>query len=141
MKVKHEIRGWLIGAVQGMDAAVCATVSACAKVLHFANLGEALATAAGPPDLIVVLRPHPDEYRADEVQSLLSKWPLARLVCIDGPWCASAGRTRSQWPLACCVPVEFAALRIAMESQVIQGSIPPLPLTAAYDEIFAFEPR
>jgi hypothetical protein len=91
-------------------------------------------------DLIIVCQLLPDEYSPVDLRALLRTFPLARLVCCYGPWCASDGRTRDVWPLAVRVPAEFGARRIDLELQVLSGDRWPLPLTASRDEIFAFDP-
>lgn len=93
--------------------------------------------AGAPPDLVVVCQSWPDEFAAASVERVLCAWPLARVLCCYGPWCASDGRTRSQWPLAVRVPVDQAAARLAAEWDVLTGRKAPMPLTAARDEAFA----
>ncbi len=113
-----------------------------------------------PPDLIVVLQVSPDQYSIADANQLISRFPLARLLCCYGPWCDSDGRTRAIWPLAVRVhPASFAA-RFAHELALLAG-IPlgalsrtaasskiatparkrdqPLPLTASRSEIFEFD--
>jgi hypothetical protein len=91
-------------------------------------------------DLAVICQHTPDEYTAADVRQLLGAFPLARVVCCYGSWCASDGRTRDVWPLAVRVPVTSAARRIGLELDVLAGDRRPLPLTAARDEIFLFDP-
>ena len=57
------------------------------------------------PDLVVAFESWPDQYSSAGVIRLLSLAPLARFVCVSGPWCESAGRTHAVWPLAVRVPV------------------------------------
>ena len=71
----------------------------------------------------------------------LGAFPLARLVCGYGPWCASDGRTRDVWPLSIRVPAELAPRRVTLELEVLAGTRWPLPLTASRDEIFLFDPE
>lgn len=91
----------------------------------------------GQADLCVVLQGWPDEFPAATVQAMLSIGITSRLVCCQGAWCASAGRTRADWPLAVCVPVELFAARLKLELNVLDGVRDPLPYTASRDEIFA----
>ena len=93
------------------------------------------------PDLVIVCQHWPEEYTATEVRQLLAEFPLARLICCYGPWCASDGRTRDIWPLSVRVPAEFAGRRIDLEIEVLGGTRWPLPLTASRDEIFLFDPH
>jgi|SRR5580700_2881382 hypothetical protein len=109
-----------------------------------ANVAEALAKCASEawhPDLAIICQLWPEEYTATEVRQLLGAFPLARLTCCYGPWCASDGRTRDVWPLSVRVPAAFAARRIALELEVLDATRWPLPLTASRDEIFLFDPE
>jgi hypothetical protein len=109
-----------------------------------ANVADALAkcsSEAWHPDLVTICQLWPDEYTAAEVRQLMGAFPLARLICCYGPWCASDGRTRDVWPLSVRVPAAFAAQRIALELEVLAGTRWPLPLTASRDEIFLFDPE
>jgi len=98
------------------------------------------AADAWQPELVIVCQHWPNEYTSADVRKLLTAFPLARLVCCYGPWCASDGRTRDIWPLSVRVPAEFAVRRIDIELEVMAGTRPPLPLTASRDEIFLFDP-
>jgi hypothetical protein len=91
------------------------------------------------PELIIVCQHGSDEFTTPEVHRLIGLYPLARLVCCYGSWCASDGRTRDIWPLAVRVPVELAPERIRRELEVLAGRRRPLPLTASRDEIFLFD--
>lgn len=91
------------------------------------------------PDLVIALQSWPDEFSRAAVEEAIARFPLARFVCCYGAWCASDGRTRAIWPPGARVPVETAPARIARELAVIRGELPPLPLTASRDELFAFD--
>jgi hypothetical protein len=91
------------------------------------------------PELVVVCQHSSDEFTTPDVHRLIGLFPLARLVCCYGPWCASDGRTRDIWPLAVRVPVELAPDRLRRELEVLSASRQPLPLTASRDEIFLFD--
>jgi hypothetical protein len=91
------------------------------------------------PDLVVVCQHWPDEYTDGQVRRLIGFFPLARVSCCYGPWCASDGRSRDIWPLAVRVPVDSAAERIRRELDVVAGRRRPLPLTASRDEVFLFD--
>lgn len=60
------------------------------------------------PDWIVVLQGWSDEYPADEILNGFGRCPLARWLCVYGPWCTSDGRTRERWPLSVRVPADQA---------------------------------
>jgi len=89
---------------------------------------------APPPDLLIVFESWPDEFPADHVSRLFAAAPLARIVCVGGAWCESAGRTRSHWPLGLRVPVWLATVRIRYELDVLAGRRPALPPTATREE-------
>jgi hypothetical protein len=91
------------------------------------------------PDLLVVCQHWSHEYTRHDVATLIQILPLVRIVCCYGPWCGSDGRSGTAWPLAVRVPITQGPARIARELEVIAGRRPPLPLTAARDEIFAFD--
>ena len=91
------------------------------------------------PDFVVVCQHWPDEYTDRDVRRLIGLFPLARVSCCYGPWCASDGRSRDIWPLSVRVPVELAAERIRRELDVLAGRRRPLPLTASRDEVFLFD--
>jgi hypothetical protein len=91
------------------------------------------------PDLVVVCQHWPDEYTDRDVRRLIGLFPLARVSCCYGPWCASDGRSRDIWPLSLRVPVELAPERIRRELDVLAGRRRPLPLTASRDEVFLFD--
>jgi hypothetical protein len=91
------------------------------------------------PEVVIVCQHGSDEFAEPDVHRLIGLFPLARLVCCYGPWCASDGRTRDIWPLAVRVPVDAAPDRIRRELDVLSGRRQPLPLTASRDEIFLFD--
>lgn len=91
------------------------------------------------PDLGVVLQSWPEEFARRDVNRLVELLPLTRWICCQGAWCESQGRTRSVWPVALCVPARDAGARIRRELSVLGGTRPPLPLTAARDEVYEFQ--
>ncbi|MEX2285506.1 MAG: hypothetical protein WD648_00375 [Planctomycetaceae bacterium] len=91
------------------------------------------------PDLILIAQRRPGEYRPADIRMLQQAFPLARSVCCLGAWCESEGRNSDDWPAAVRVSARSAAARIRRELAVLAGQRPPLPLTAARDEIFAFD--
>ena len=107
------------------------------------NVAEALAKSSADgwaPDLVIVCQHWPDEYTVAEVRQILGAFPLARLICCHGPWCASDGRTRDVWPLLVRVPADSSPARIDLELEVFAEARWPLPLTASRDEIVLFDP-
>jgi hypothetical protein len=114
----------------------------------------------GEPAIIVIVQDWPDQYSIADANLLISRFPLARLVCCYGPWCDSDGRTRSIWPLAVRVPAAVFAARFDQELQLVSTSggqletaaggalhsparskvvAKFLPLTASRSEIFEFD--
>jgi hypothetical protein len=91
------------------------------------------------PELVVVGQHWPDEFTPAEVRRLLSRFPLARLVCCYGLWCESDGRSRDLWPLSVRVSVRCAADRMHRELEVLAGLRATLPWTASRDECFLFD--
>jgi CheY-like chemotaxis protein len=87
-----------------------------------------------PPEVLIVLQRHPDEYSVSEIHRLLSQFPLARLLVCCGPWCDSSGRTRDDWPLASRTGADLVTARLHQELEVVCGRQPPLPVTANRDE-------
>lgn len=99
------------------------------------RLGERL--AGRPPELVVVLQRWPDEFSAKEADAVLARWPLARVVCVSGPWCDSDGRTREHWPLVTRAPAATAIERLRRELDGLRRQQPGLPATASRTETFA----
>ena len=112
-----------------------------AEVRRLPGVDEAVRAAAEEgwhADLVLVCQHWTREYTERDVLTLLRAFPLARIVCCYGPWCASDGRSGTAWPPAVRVPLDEAAARIRQEFEVLAGRCPPLPLTASRDEIFAY---
>src|SRR5262245_55986229 len=76
---------------------------------------------AASADLCIVLESWPDEFPRVLAQSLVESCLTARLICCQGAWCASSGRTRGVWPQSVSVPVEQFAERLALELQSLAG--------------------
>lgn len=91
------------------------------------------------PELIVICQNWPDEFSVSELNDLIKRFPISRLVCCYGVWCESDGRTRDVWPLSVRVPARCARVRIQQEWDIVQGNEKAFPLTAGRDEIFEFE--
>lgn len=100
---------------------------------------EALRPHVLEPDLVVALQSWPEEFPRVVIERAIARFSLARWICCYGPWCASDGRSRAIWPNGARTAAAWAASRIARELAVIRGDLPPLPLTAARDEVFAFD--
>jgi hypothetical protein len=111
-------------------------------IREFSDLGalQQAGQAAGYfPDLILVSQRYRDEYSAEDVHLGFETFPVARWICVYGPWCESEGRHGSRWPMAVRIPLRFLETRLTTEASVIQGQTPALPLTAARDEVFEFD--
>ncbi len=87
--------------------------------------------------LVIVVQSWPDEFVAADVESLIGRTLNSRLLCCYGPWCESDGRTRSIWPDAVRVPARLARSVISAELDACRRRSPPLPVTAARDEVFS----
>ena len=93
------------------------------------------------PDIGIVCQDWPEQYATDEIRRLLETFPLTRWICACGPWCDSEGRTGTRWPPAIRVPQSQLGERLERELGIVVGREPPLPLTAARDEVFEFDYR
>lgn len=129
----------VVGDSSDMSDIVRAVMQGADEVRVAGTLSDATSIDGYIPDMVVVCQHWSDEFSGRDVGRLITKWPLARLVCAYGPWCASDGRRRSTWPQAVRVPVESAPARIQREWDVIRGTRAGLPLTAGRDEAFAFD--
>lgn len=83
------------------------------------------------PETIVVLQSAPDEFPGEEFLRLYETNPLARFVCVYGPWCDADGRNRDVWPFSIRVPVWRVRQRFHQDARTAI-----LPLTAGRDETF-----
>jgi hypothetical protein len=129
--------GRLHGAEADAVAAALLQIPAEADVRWIAGPPADWPQVAGEADLCIALQGWPDEIPARDADALVAACAAGRLICCQGTWCASAGRTRVIWPPALCVPVEQFASRLAFELSVLAGERPPLPATASRDEAFA----
>jgi hypothetical protein len=106
--------------------------------IHWSNgPPEQWLQSAGAVDLCIVLQGWPDEIPVRTAHALIAACSAGRLICCQGAWCASTGRTRATWPPAVCVPIEQFASRLAFELNVLAGHRAPVPATASRDEAFA----
>ena len=103
------------------------------------DLIEAVETRDDFADLVIVCQSWRDEYAAEDVKTALASLPVARWICVVGPWCESESRHGSRWPLALRVPLSSWPTRFANEIAVVQGRLPALAITAAREEAFAFD--
>lgn len=101
-------------------------------------LGSArqLSALSDAPDVLVICLRHPDQFAAADVQALIARCPLSRLIAVYGAWCLGDGRTRDAWPLALRVPVAQFSLRFEQEVRCVRGVSRALPNTASRTEIF-----
>lgn len=128
----------IIGNPRGMEPVCDGALARFPEHQHQVDSAAAIASQFDPR-LVLVFQQHPDEYPRSQILGLIDRFPAARLVVCQGPWCASYGRTRDGWPPAVCVPWEQVIGRLDRELEVLAGRRPPLPLTAGLDEIFAFD--
>ncbi len=102
---------------------------------------EPLRLPFADPDLVVAVQCRPDEFQPEHVSRLIERFPLSRLLCVTGPWCASLGRSYDLWPTAVTVPLPLLPSRLRRERTVIEAQLDPLPLTASPEECFGFAQR
>jgi hypothetical protein len=97
-------------------------------------------------DLIVFVQTWSDEFLFSQVTTLPSVGLLTQLCCVYGPWCASDGRSRSDWPLALRLPLEHFRPDVVVTCARTLGLTQPneelpesqlIPWTAGRDEVFA----
>jgi len=123
-------------------AAMLDSDAAVANVTSFVDIHAVLSHAdlnGWFPDLVVVCQSWPNEFVKAEVDDLIGRFPLARVVCCFGVWCESDGRNCDGWPNALRVSARTARRRICSELQVLADERVPLPLTASRDETFEFD--
>lgn len=128
----------IVGHQRGMEAVVSRTVAVSKVVKCCATLRDLFDFAETSLDLILVLQHWPDEYPRSGIEKLLGEFPVSRILCCYGAWCASMGRTRAIWPPACLVPCDEYDIRLAQEIAVLAGDRTALPVTAGFDELFEF---
>ena len=133
--IEHVI---LIGRIETMESAIASTMTHCKTLTRFARVEDLGETIDTWPDLVVVLQHSPDEYSKRQIESLLARFAVSRVLCCYGPWCASMGRTRAYWSPAVTVPLAEFEHRLKLEHDVILGKRPALPITAGLDEVFGF---
>lgn len=92
---------------------------------------------AAAADLTIVMQSWPDQFSSAAANQLIGQTLFSRLFCCYGPACESDGRNRNIWPDAIRVPLRLAASVIEQELRDALDGKPPLPPTAARDEIFA----
>jgi hypothetical protein len=129
------------GRLYGAEAEAAATallqLPSDAEIRRFPGPPAQWLPFAGEADLCIVLQSWPDEIPARIAHALIAACSTGRLICCQGTWCASDGRTRAIWPPAICVPIENLSSRIAFELAVLDGDRPPIAATASRDEAFA----
>ncbi|MCA9064332.1 MAG: hypothetical protein KDA96_14780, partial [Planctomycetaceae bacterium] len=86
---------------------------------------------------VIVLQSWSDQFDKAEADQLLAQSWNGTLLCCQGSWCESDGRTRSIWPVSVTVPVRFARSVIDFEITRFCGQIPSPPPTAGAEEIFS----
>lgn len=82
-------------------AAALAALERAMPTCHLPALPEATArdwSEAGPPELLVLLQSHSEQFSEAELLRLRQSMPLTPVVAVLGPWCD--GETRSGRPLA-----------------------------------------
>ena len=104
---------------------------------HARGAIEWLDETCASPTLVLIYQSYPDEYPREDVERLIGRMPLSRVVVVFGPWCESIGRTEQVWPIGWCVPLGHAPTRLKREIDGIARNESPLPATTSRDEAFA----
>jgi hypothetical protein len=138
---RHPLRVVICGILAGPESrfveAELARLPADAEIRREPGTPANWPQVAGEADLCIVLQGWPDEIPNATAQAVVAACVAGRLICCQGAWCASAGRTRRTWPPAVCTPVEQFGVRLGFELAVLRDECDPLPVTASLDEIFA----
>ena len=108
------------------------------SLLHFLNQ-DFSTTNAAEPELIVITQNFSDQFCPTEIDQLLSKHPISRILSVYGPLSVSDGRTRDLWPHSLRIPHWKLSQRIEQELAVLTGNAPAIPLTATREETAHFE--
>lgn len=109
-------------------------------VSSFSSLPALLETVQQPDfELIVVRQSYPDQFPPADVERLIVRFPLARIICAFETLCLADGRRREIWPLAVRVPSWGLPERLEREVAVLRKSAASLPLTATREEIVRFD--
>jgi hypothetical protein len=137
MRVAGIIGAWQRPEFADVVAAVRALPGVQQPLLMADTLNRAVDSWAREPQLVIVCQSWSDEYTSAEILSLYRRWPLSRVVCVAGAWCAADGRTRQAWPLALRVMCWGAAERVAREWHGLPAT--RLPWTATREEIVLFD--
>jgi len=90
-------------------------------------------------ELVIIGQSYSDEYAPADVERLIVRFPLARIICAFGPLCQADGRRRAIWPLSIRVPEWAFAQRLEHEVAVLRSSAAALPLTATREETVRFD--
>ncbi|WP_237226700.1 hypothetical protein [Rubinisphaera sp. JC750] len=110
------------------------------QVSSFSGLPALLETVQQPDfELIVILQSYPDQFPPADVERLIVRFPLARIICAFETLCLADGRRREIWPLAVRVPSWGLPERLEREVAVLRKSAASLPLTATREEIVRFD--
>lgn len=106
------------------------------RAAAIADIESVLANSGAFPDLVIVCQTWPDEFTRAEISHLFEKFPLATVLCCFGSWCDSDGRNRDLWPPATRTAAAESAGLIRRVWEDAAASRPPLPATAAIEEVF-----
>ena len=107
------------------------------RAAAISDIEPVLATHGAFPDLVIVCQTWPDEFTRAEISRLFEMFPLAAVLCCFGSWCDSDGRNRDLWPSATRTAAAESAGLIRQAWEDAAAGRPPLPATAAIEEVFA----
>jgi len=114
--------------------------------LHFVSNWGAMAQLESDvwPDLILLVQQVPGQFSSQDVASLVSRWPLARVVILAGSWCEGELRSHPPLPVAERWYAHQAPARMAAELQHWQAGHAPswsLPATVTSEERTLWQAR
>ena len=107
------------------------------RAVAISDIEQVLAPHHAFPDLVIVCQTWPDDFTRGEISRLFEMFPLAAVLCCFGSWCDSDGRSRDLWPPATRVSASASAGLIRRIWDGAATGRPPLPKTAAIEEVFA----
>ena len=94
--------------------------------------------AGGQAMLVVLVQSYPEQYTQSDIEALRGAAPLARIACVDGPWCEGRSRTGRRFYGVWRIYWHQQTSRLAQEFQrIAAGQLPAwsTPLTVSENEL------
>jgi hypothetical protein len=116
---------------------VLASAGSVWQVIPDVSAIHASSTASLWPELILLLQKLPGEFTPSQIESLNTRWPLARVILVAGSWCEGEQRSYPALPVADRWYAHQAPLRLAAELRRRRAGRPPswsLPITTTSEE-------